>query len=328
MAIKAGTGAWYNNPGGAAQAIGQMFPGGPPGTISGGERVTGGPIPAPSSYQQQINDLTGTDRNAFDALSALFKSYGLDTLAPKILQYVQQGFGADTITTLLQQTPEYQKRFAANQIRIKNGLPALSPAEYIATERAYAQVIQASGLPKGFYDSTSAYTDLIAKDISASEFQNRVNLAYQQAVNAPQGVKDALKQYYGLDESHIAAHYLDADTAFNVLQQQATSAQIGAAGQQSGLGLTNQSVAEEAARRGVNYSQAANALQNIAPEANTLNMLGSIYGRNYSNTTAEQEALLGDANAVNARRALEQQEQATFSGSRGGSNGGLEQARI
>lgn len=301
--------------------FGTMYPGG----------NTSGSIPSYNpygSYQNQINDLTGSNRNAFDALNALFQGYGLGTLAPKILQYVQQGFGSDTITTMLQQTPEYQQRFAANAQRIKAGLPALSPAEYIATERAYMQVAQASGLPTGFYDSPSQYTSLIARDVSPTEFKSRVDMAYAATVNAPQGVKDALQQYYGLDQSHIAAHFLDAGQALGILQQQANSAQLGAASQQAGLGVGNQATAEEAARRGVTYSQAQSALQAIAPEANTLNMLGNIYQHQYTNTTAEQEALLGDPNAINARRQLEQQEAGTFSSQRGGSTGGLEQARI
>jgi hypothetical protein len=49
----------------------------------------------------------------------LFNNYGLGTLAPKITEYVQQGFSPDTVTLKLQETPEYKQRFAGNEITQK-----------------------------------------------------------------------------------------------------------------------------------------------------------------------------------------------------------------
>src|SRR5690348_11115489 len=79
----------------------------------------GAPVPPPPSLEQRLEQelegLPGQERDAYAALKTLFDSYGLGSLAPKILQYLQNGFGADTITVLLQQTPEYKQRFAGNQ---------------------------------------------------------------------------------------------------------------------------------------------------------------------------------------------------------------------
>ena len=88
-----------------------------------------------------------------EQLSLLFKNYGLESLAPLIKQYVQDGYSADTVTLKLQDAPEYQRRFAGNESRKKAGLPVLSPAEYLATESAYKQIMRTAGLPEGFYDS-------------------------------------------------------------------------------------------------------------------------------------------------------------------------------
>src|SRR5205085_5571275 len=61
--------------------------------------------------------LKGPERDAFLALSNEFKRFGLESLAGKIFEYVKQGFGADVIALLLQDTPEYKQRFAGNELR-------------------------------------------------------------------------------------------------------------------------------------------------------------------------------------------------------------------
>src|SRR5690242_4086464 len=71
--------------------------------------------------------LTGSNRDAVMALETLFKSYGLESLAGKIYSYVKHGYSADTISILLQDTPEYKQRFKGNEARVKAGLPVLSP---------------------------------------------------------------------------------------------------------------------------------------------------------------------------------------------------------
>ena len=112
-----------------------------------------------------LSALEGAQRDVAAAVTSLFDSYGIGSLAGKIVQYAQQGMSADTMAIELQNTPEYKQRFAANDIRIKNGMAVLSPAEYIATERAYRQVMSQAGLPTGFYDSQSDFTNFIANDM-------------------------------------------------------------------------------------------------------------------------------------------------------------------
>ena len=73
-----------------------------------------------------IDGLTGADRDAAVALTNLFRQYGLESLAPRIVDFIKQGYGPDVITIMLQETPEYKQRFAANDKRVAAGLPALS----------------------------------------------------------------------------------------------------------------------------------------------------------------------------------------------------------
>src|SRR6478752_6861900 len=85
--------------------------------------------------------LSGTERDAYAAISALFKSYGLESLAGKVYDYVKNGYSADTVSILLQDTKEYKERFAGNELRKKAGLPVLSAGEYLATEASYRQIM-------------------------------------------------------------------------------------------------------------------------------------------------------------------------------------------
>ena len=107
------------------------------------------------------------------------------SLAPKILSYVQNGMSADTIAIELQNTSEYKQRFGANDARVKAGLPALSPSEYLATERSYRQIMQAAGMPLGFYDdSPNDFSRWLEMDVSPTEVKARVDAASEAINNA------------------------------------------------------------------------------------------------------------------------------------------------
>src|SRR5215475_13221326 len=126
--------------------------------------------------------LTGSNRDAYLALKSVFDSYGLGSLADKIYNYVKNGESADTISIQLQDTPEYKKRFAGNELRKKAGLPVLNPADYLATEASYRQIMQQAGMPSGFYDKPDDFDDWIGKNVSPSEIQSRVDLATQATI--------------------------------------------------------------------------------------------------------------------------------------------------
>lgn len=265
--------------------------------------------------------LTGTNRDAFMALETLFKSYGLESLAGKIYGYVKNGMSADTISIMLQDTPEYKARFKGNEARLKAGLPVLSPADYINTENAYRQTLRASGLPSGFYDSTDDFTDWISKDVSPTEVQSRVDLATQATALANPAYKQALNQM-GIDDGHMAAYFLDADKSLPLLQKAAATASIGAAA--LGQGLTfNQSYAEQLATTGVTAAQAQQGYQQVASELGTMKNLAGIYGGQFGQAEEEQSVFGTSAEAVQRKAQLVGQEQGAFSGATGGAQAGL-----
>jgi hypothetical protein len=268
--------------------------------------------------------LEGSNRDAYMALSSLFDQYGLGTLADKIYDYVKNGYGSDTISILLQDTPEYKKRFAGNEARLKAGMSVLSPAEYISTENSYRQIMKQSGLPIGFYDSTDDFTDFISKDMSPTELQGRVDLATQATALANPAYKQALEQM-GLGQGEIAAYFLDQAKALPFLQKAAATASIGAEALQRGFAF-DQQYTENLATQGISREQAATAYAQIGDEFSDLKTLGSIYGGGWTQRQAEESAFTGGTEASKQRSGLISKEKSAFSGATGGAKSGLAQS--
>lgn len=269
--------------------------------------------------------LKGENRDAFLALETVFKNYGLGSLAGKIYDYVKNGYSSDTISILLQDTKEYKARFAANEARTKAGLPVLSPADYINTENAYRQLLRSSGLPEGFYDSNKDFTEWIAKDVSPTEIQLRVDLATQATALANPYFKQALNQM-GIDDGHMAAYFLDVDRALPLLQKAAATAQVGGAALAQGLTF-DKTFAEQLATSGVSASEAQQGFSQVAQELGTMKELGNIYGQHWSQQESEQSVFGTSAGASAKKAGLVGQERGAFGGASGGAKAGLGQSQ-
>lgn len=267
------------------------------------------------------DNLTGPDRDAYVALTDLFKSYGLGSLAPKIYDYIKNGYSADTISILLQQTDEYKQRFAGNEARKAAGLPVLSPAEYLSTEASYRQIMESAGLPSGFYDQPSDFTTWIGKNVSPTEIQSRVDLATQATTLSNPSYRQALNQM-GISDNQLTAYFLDPTRALPTLQKSAATAAIGAEALQQGLTF-DVNYAQQLATSGVSQSTAQQGYAQIADTLGKYQSLAQIYGGTYDQRTAENAAFLGNAAAVQQQRTLIGREEANFGGSAGTAQYGL-----
>lgn len=270
----------------------------------------------PLTLEQILAGLPGQERDAYAALTTLFNSYGLGSLAPKILSYLQNGYGSDTITILLQQTDEYKKRFAGNQHRIANGLQVLTPAEYLSTEASYKQLLRQNGLSDHF-DNEANFAEWIGKDVSPTELSDRVNMAVQATTQAPPTVTQYFNQL-GIGTGDLAAYFLNDQNATPALQLKLNQAQIGGAALQNKLNI---SAADSLryAQQGVTYQQAQSAYQRISDILPTAEKLSQIYGKQQqvNQQTLEQQYLGQSGAAQLAAERLGQQETAAFSGQSG-----------
>lgn len=273
--------------------------------------------------------LEGGNRDAFMALQAMFSQMGLGSLAGKIFGYVKQGYGADTIGLLLQDTPEYKQRFAANDARVKAGLAVLSPAEYLSAEAAYRQVLDSAGMPKGFYDNPADFQQWIASDVSPSEIKSRVDMATDAVNRVDPNYRGALFQMYGIGEHDLAAYFLDRKRSEPILKKQAAAGAIGAAALRRGFG-TNLLDMEGYASLGITGQEAEAAYGQIASGFESMLGIAGRYGSTWTQREAEQEVFTpGKASSIGAESAFEKgkrlksQERALFNSSRGSSSQGL-----
>jgi hypothetical protein len=242
-----------------------------------------------------------------------------------------QGAGADTISLAIQQSDAYKQRFIGNQTRIANGLAALSPAEYIATEQAYDQVLRNAGVPAQFYSSSAAKAKLIGADVSATELQQRADLAKQSITNADPFYTSQLQNLYGLSTGDMIAHVLDPQEALPLLQQQVSSTQIAAEAARAGLNTTL-ATAQQLAGQGVTQAQAQQGFQAIAQQLPGTQALAARYagytpegqvGQALQTATFGAPGTQTQAQAEAQLKRLQTQEVSAFSGSSGAGKGSL-----
>lgn len=273
--------------------------------------------------KKQADDQATKDaanRNAYDQLTQLFSSYGLDTLSSQILKMVQDGDGSDTISLKLQQTAEWKARFPANDARLKAGLSVLTPAEYISTERAYRQVMQAAGLPVGFYDSNNDFTKFLSQDVSPTEVQQRVQAAGEAINNAPKSTQDYFSQFYS--QGDLIAYALDPTVAEPLIEQRIKAAEAAALAAQNGFSV-GQSTAEGLGRQNFTLAQLNQGMVNSGVDAANVSKLNSIYGQDVTSDDLVQSVFGTSADAVKKVNRLASQERAAFSGTAGATGAGL-----
>jgi hypothetical protein len=197
---------------------------------------------------------TPEQQSALDVVTAIFASYGLQTLTPTIINLVQTGATVDTITMALRDTPEYAARFPAMKA-LNAAKRGFNEAQYIQYETVAAQTEAQYGLPSGFLTDAHRIEQLLVNNVSASQLQSRAQINAAAAINAPQETRDALRDLYGIDKGALTAFYFDPDNSEPYLQKVTAAATLaGAADRQqieldrataerlSALGLSDQAV--------------------------------------------------------------------------------------
>lgn len=277
---------------------------------------------ATTDFNWQGSELIGAQRDAAAALIDLFTSYGLGSLAPVIVNYLKQDYAPDTVSVLLQNTPQYKARFAANDVRMKKGLPALSPAEYLATERAYRQTLMKWGLPSGFYDSTTDFQKFLENDISPAELDQRAQSASDFINQASPQDMAFYKQYY--TSGDLVAFALDPNRAAPLVGKAFQAAEIGGSAMQQGINI-NQQQAEQLAALGVTQNDALSGFGAIAGEKPTIDKLGQIYGGGLTTQELIDATFKASGDAQTKLKKLSSKERAAFGGSSGVTSDSLSQ---
>jgi hypothetical protein len=279
------------------------------------------------AQQRAAEEAAKRDReSAYDLLYNEFNKYGLGSLVEDIKGLIQSNISPSRFAIELQNTKAYQQRFSANQNRIKAGLRALTPAEYIGLEDQYQNVMRNYGLPTSYYtkDATgkqSGFDKFLEGDVSAAELEDRVITAQQRVLNSNPEVLTALKTFYGdsITNGDILAYALDPSKALTDIKRKVTAAEIGGAALAQGLQAQG-ATAESLAGLGITKAQAQQGYANVAEILPRGSQLADIYGQQpYTQETAETEVFntQGSAQAAARRRKLKSLEEASFGGSSG-----------
>lgn len=341
------------------------------GTSAGQAMTGGGSTTDTSALTKQITDLqnqvktlqntqtaaaaqataaqVGQQQNALQLLQSTLSGFNIDTtgsISSAILGLLQKNYDAATIQSLIQDpnaaastdpnvvalANAWNTRFSGNVAREKAGLPPLSTADYISTENSYKSVMQQAGMPASAMDP--AYLgQLIGKDVSPVESQQRVNAAMAALQSEDPNVIAQLQSQFGLDRGALALHLLDPNLASNVIQQQVTAAQIGAEASRQNANIayggTGPLSAMSLAAQGITQSQAAQGFQQIAQQQTGLQGIAARYQglTGPANVGAALGASVfgtsGAAQATQQLNLLKTAEESIFGGSAGASTGSL-----
>jgi hypothetical protein len=330
-AVAKGGGAAVNAA--TAEKIAKNFPSAGGGGGGGG----GTPAPTPGSPAAGGSNLEAqaASRSAYALLLSEFSKYGLEALVSPLQDLIKQGLSGPEFQIALRNTDAYQKRFAGNTERIKKGLTALSPAEYLALEDQYQNIMRNYGLPASYYTKDSlgtqqGFNKLIANDVSAVELEERVLTAQKRVLDAAPEVKTALRQFYpDITNGDILAYTLDPEKGLEDIKKKVTAAEIGGAALVSGL-TTSLTDAEYLRRYGVTKEKAQEGYKAIGAGLERGSQLASIYQQEpYTQATAEEEIfnLPGQAEAAKKRKRVIGLEQAEFAGQTGVTGGALGRER-
>ena len=305
--------------------------------LSGGGVSGGGATGASAGTGAGGPDLKAQaeSRSAYALLLSEFSRYGLEALVTPLQDLIKQGLSGPEFQIALRNTDAYQKRFAGNTDRIKKGLTALSPAEYLALEDGYQNIMRNYGLPASYYAKDSlgtqeGFNKLIANDVSALELEDRIVTAQKRVLDAAPEVTTALKQFYpDITNGDILAYTLNPEKGLTEIKRKITAAEIGGAAIGAGL-TTSLTDAEYLRRYGVTAESAKQGYSAIGGGLERGRQLASIYQQpDYTQAVAEEEVfnLPGQTEAQQKRKKIIGLEKATFGGQTGVSSGALSQNR-
>lgn len=262
---------------------------------------SGGDVSTVDSYETQRQN------NAIAAIKGMLDQYGLSSLYDKIVSYVKEGYDADTVMVLIRTTPEYKARFPAMEA-LQAKKRGISEAAYIQYEQLASGLERRYGLPENMLMSN--VTKMLTNEVSASELNDRVELAASAAIQAPQDVRNMFQNYYNIGLGGQTAYFLDPDVAMPLLEKQFASAQIGTEAARQGIGINAYS-AENLQSLGINQESARQGFSTVASEMGLTRGFGDV---------ATQEELISGNLLQNeqARKSIERSRGAKIGAFQGG----------
>lgn len=267
-------------------------------------------------------DKMANKMKASDKLRAMFEGYGLGNLANFIDKRIMEDASEETVLLELYEQPEYKMRFPG-MANLRAKKRTITEGEYMNIEKAMTQTARFFDLPQGFYDNPEDFGKLIGSEVSAKEYQDRLQVGQDLARQMSPGVRAQLQELYNVGEGGITAYVLDPDRALALIQKQAKSAQFIGFGREKGFKLEGMTAAQAEQIVGTEaYSklsaqQMQTALGQAAQLRQTQSRLTGIEGEVYNEQEALKAVIEGSPEAVLASQQRAQREGARFGGGSG-----------
>jgi hypothetical protein len=250
------------------------------------------------------------DVSAQTFLNDFFASRGLATLGTWAWDLYKQGVSVDEIKLRMYDTPEFKTRYPAYETLAKAGR-AISVDAYQAYEKTTRDMLHQYGIPAGMYDTPESISKLLINDVAPTEMNTRLQIAAAAAYSAPQEVRDALQNQYGVQGGGLIGYFLDPDKATPILQRQWEASQVTGAAYRQKLAL-DVAEAERLAAQGVGYDEAVQGFGQVAAQS----ALGTGSGETVDQNT-QVAAVFGDAAALSSVQRVQRSRAAQFGGGGG-----------
>lgn len=262
---------------------------------------------------------------ASDKLKTMLAAYGLEGLAGFIDRRIMADASEEQVMLELYDQPEYQQRFSGMASLRKKGR-TITEKEYMDIENAMVQTARFFDLPKGFYDSPDDFGKLIGNEVSAKEYQDRLQVGQDLARGLNPAIKTELINLYNVGEGDITAYVLDSDRALPLIQKQAKAAQFVGLGRSAGFklgGITAgqaENIAGTESYAKLSQAELTKALGAAGQLRRTQERLANLEGVAYNEQEALSAVIEGSPEALLASQQRAQREAARFS-TRGGVTG-------
>lgn len=235
-------------------------------------------------------------------LEALLNQWGLSSLSVDVRAMLTAGDSAEVVPIKLRQTEAYKTRFKGNTQRIANGLPAMTEAEYLATETELRRTVQRF-IGSGEFDTRENTEKWIAGDLSPQELNDRLGLYQENWDMQPLEVKDAWASH-GFTPRDALRALMDPTVNETSLKRQAAVYSLGGAsvkafGDDRALDTDRLG---ELADSGVTRDVAEKGYRDIAGRLEYEGFLARSAGMNLDLEAQEDAALLGDQRAEMQRK--------------------------
>lgn len=227
-----------------------------------GYAAQGGEGPLPSSFLSKSGEDTFTlEPGSLRVIESTLRRWGFNSeeiagLSVWVQAQLQAGIPVDSILILIYDQENFQKRFPGMKAATEKGYAPLSPGDYIEYEDSLREYVDKYLPGEMVGDLDKLMTKLMGGNISLQQVQDRLQIAYDEILNAPVDVKNWFTEEYGRDgDASLVAILLDPTSSFTDLEQNAKEAYTQAAA--SAILATD--ITEDAARRIVNlgFSQEA-----------------------------------------------------------------------